>query len=110
MTLLNDAQKADLKSKLKKLQDDYAKSIPEKLAEISTSWEQYVNRRDDASIHHLINCTHKLAGTAKTYGFAEIGTLASNAEDELIALHEQTPSDREISASSQAIEKLVKYR
>ncbi|WP_033068227.1 Hpt domain-containing protein [Thalassospira australica] len=110
MNLLNDAQKADLKSKLKKLQDDYASSIPEKLTEISDHWEQYQSQKDEASIDQLINCVHKLAGTAKTYGFAELGMLAGNAEDELICFQEQPLSDRKNLAPSESIEKLLNYR
>ncbi|WP_430474379.1 Hpt domain-containing protein [Thalassospira lucentensis] len=110
MSLLNDAQKADLKSKLKKLQDDYANSIPEKLTEISDNWEQCESPQDEASIDRLIQSIHKLAGTAKTYGFSELGILANNAENELIDFQEQTLSERNLSAPSEAIEKLLKYR
>ncbi len=110
MNLLNDAQKADLKSKLKKLQDEYASSIPEKLSEISGHWENYQSDKDSQSIDQLINCVHKLAGTAKTYGFPDIGALASDAEDKLMSLQDQPNSETQMAASAHAIEKLMNHK
>lgn len=110
MSLLSNDQKANLQSKLQKLRDDYGNTIPKRLAEISDNWATHLNQQDEASLDQLLNSVHKLAGTAKTYGFPEVSILAGNAEDELITFQEQPPSERQTPAPAQAIEKLVSYQ
>ncbi|WP_417828055.1 Hpt domain-containing protein [Thalassospira sp.] len=88
MSVLDEQQRADLQSKLAALRESYAQSIPAKRADIAQKWTHFYETNDQQKLSELIDVVHKLAGTAKTYGFAEIGVLASDLEDALLLLQE----------------------
>ena len=63
------------------LLDKYIASLPQKRARIETSWQRI--QASDWSTDSLAGLkaeVHRLAGSAGSYGFDELGSLASNLE------------------------------
>ncbi|MCC9620428.1 Hpt domain-containing protein [Thalassospira sp. MA62] len=106
MTLLNSDQKASLQEKLKALQKTYADALPGKMDEIDASWNSFTTSRDENTLEDAIRLTHKLAGTAKTYGFGDLGEYAKAAELNLISLKETPDDTQAFSEADQTIQKL----
>lgn len=79
---------------LKSLRKEYVESIPEKIREI----QELINKQDMDSLH---NAFHKLKGSGKTYGFAEISELGALTE-EAIKKH----SKEAIAVVNQSLSKL----
>jgi len=98
-----------LQSKMEKLRDDYQHKLPHDIRHIRALWKNllYVKWDNKAFLlfHRLV---HNLAGSAGTYGFTEIGALASRLVTQLQALEEThaPPGDRERSRISGGLERL----
>ncbi len=75
---------ATLEEALKELRNTFLEGLPERLEEMTTSWAKV--RVSPTLVDELKRCSrhfHSLAGTAGTFGFAELGDLARNIEDAL---------------------------
>ncbi len=78
--------------KLVLLAKKYGKRLPEKWIEINSSWISWQENPDSPYSHvqELILLTHKLAGSAATYGYKEVSVASKEIEKYLEAL----PSNR----------------
>jgi len=58
----------------------YARSLASKHAALLEAWRAFETTKDEASAKKLHGLVHRLAGSAPTYGYASLGTLARNAD------------------------------
>lgn len=58
----------------------YARSLASKHAALLEAWRAFAAARDDASARKLHGLVHRLAGSAPSYGYASLGTLARKAD------------------------------
>jgi len=81
--------KPDLEAALALLKTAFGKKIPAKIDDISQNWAQLkAEPADNEQYRLLLRQAHTLAGTASTYGFNDIGSLAKGAELLLDAMGE----------------------
>ena len=67
--------------KISKLKDDYIASLPDKLENLNKFWQEIVNESSDSShLESLRVSSHKLAGSAGSYGLKEISNTARTFE------------------------------
>jgi diguanylate cyclase (GGDEF)-like protein len=77
---MNDKDHA-LKQSLQALNIAYAEKLPARLQEVADALQQCVEKPDDAAhFDTLLQKLHGLSGTAGTFGFAELGTRATELE------------------------------
>ena len=75
------ADGVDIQARLEALRAAYAEHLPDKLAEIETHWQSMRDGEwDDGDARTLHRLVHTLAGSAPTFGFAEVGSRARDAE------------------------------
>jgi len=58
----------------------YARSLASKHAALLDAWRAFAAAKDEASARELHGLIHRLAGSAPTYGYASLGTLARTAD------------------------------
>ncbi|HEX5121629.1 MAG TPA: hypothetical protein VFV97_00180 [Rhodanobacteraceae bacterium] len=58
----------------------YARSLASKHATLLDAWRAFAAAKDDATARKLHGLVHRLAGSAPTYGYATLGTLARKAD------------------------------
>ncbi len=58
----------------------YARSLASKHATLIDAWRAFAAAKDDASARKLHGLVHRLAGSAPTYGYSALGTLARKAD------------------------------
>ncbi|HFE31708.1 MAG TPA: hypothetical protein ENJ17_00205 [Gammaproteobacteria bacterium] len=72
---------SDIQARLQALRTAYAEQLPDKLAEVARQWAgmqaQPWSPEQAAVLHRQL---HTLAGSAPTFGFADIGRRARQAE------------------------------
>lgn len=107
MTFLSDDQKASIRSKLQELQKHYASALPAKIEEIGNLWESQKVNCSENTISEAIRLTHNLAGTAKTYGFSDLGELAKEIEHQLLYL-KNNPNDNEAANQMDCLMKKIR--
>lgn len=73
----------DNELELKKLNEDYAASLPAKLAEIKFCWEQLTKSSEQPDYADLLLKVHSLVGAGATFGFASLSVVAAELESEL---------------------------
>lgn len=68
-------------SQLQELHARYQGSLPNKRASVELAWRALCeNSSDPARLESLMRLVHRLAGSAPSYGYLEIGELAGNAD------------------------------
>lgn len=72
-----------IQRQLKKLSDDYAAQLPEKLLTIKECWSALSTHFNKEAINELIFLTHKLAGSGTSFGFQNVSDKARVIEIEL---------------------------
>jgi HPt (histidine-containing phosphotransfer) domain-containing protein len=71
----------EFKRHLEALRADYRKSLPGKLAELSQLWQALLSGAlPGTGLHDLRRELHTLAGSATTFGVANVSALAGSAE------------------------------
>ena len=81
--------KSLLSERIKVLQAAYIRELPGKISEIEMSWRQLaVTYNLDKSLGSLIRTFHSIAGTASSFGYAELGQCAYNGEKMLKAIRD----------------------
>ena len=103
-------RKPTLREKLLKLQREYGDNVPQRLEYIQDKWQLYLNDGSEDALKQVIGEIHKMAGTATTYGFAELGQRASLAEDVLIDLQDGVLQEESVVMASRAVENLVTFQ
>ncbi|WCL48522.1 Hpt domain-containing protein [Leptospira sp. GIMC2001] len=72
-------------AKFQKMKEDYAKALPDKMAEIRKLYDQILEYRNIDShnadlLQEIYTHIHNLAGSGSSFGFPEIGDWARNFE------------------------------
>jgi len=78
----------DLSEGFKKLQQEYVKTIPEKIVAIEESVAALCINPSQETLASLKHLVHKLAGSAGSFGFAEASTLCKSWDQKLTHLLE----------------------
>jgi HPt (histidine-containing phosphotransfer) domain-containing protein len=74
-------------TRLADLSERYRASLPIKRANIEQAWHALAGDRiDPLRLENLLRILHRIAGSAPSYGYPEIGRLASELEVRLEAL------------------------
>ncbi len=79
--MLMNTPKPDIQAKLQALREAYARQLPSKLQSLVQAWKMLTENNwnwDNAA--ELYRELHTLAGSAPTFGFAELGQQANAAE------------------------------
>jgi CheY-like chemotaxis protein len=64
------------------LLESYTRALPEKIAEIASSWRAVEDAQGNAELAQKVHSlVHRLAGTAGTYGYSTLGNAASQLEE-----------------------------
>ncbi|HBV20962.1 MAG TPA: diguanylate cyclase [Nitrosomonas sp.] len=74
---------ADFQEKMHLLADAFIKELPEKIADIETSWQQLQNDWDVEALQIVHRKVHGLVGSSKTFGFEELSQIADTLEQAL---------------------------
>ena len=83
--------------KISKLKDDYVASLPDKLENLNKSWQENFNESCDSShLESLRVSSHKLAGSAGSYGLKEISNTARIFEKKCADFIKSKKQDAEI--------------
>ena len=94
---------------LKEQRADYTRSLPLRLAQIAALWQQVLKGEDTAqALPTLERHAHSIAGSAATFGWADLGVAAQALE---LAVHPhaeagQAPSPDAQAEVGQAVEEL----
>jgi HPt (histidine-containing phosphotransfer) domain-containing protein len=94
----------DLEKGLASLRANYARSFPSKLAALAEAWRAFDGGADEASARALHVLVHRLAGSAGSYGFAELGTRARAVDLVLAAWKDAAPDGR--AAASEVVRRV----
>jgi HPt (histidine-containing phosphotransfer) domain-containing protein len=83
----------DIETRLQQLRADYARRLPERLAQISVQWEALCQPASSGSVQYdgLIREFHTLAGSGASFGFPEVSRLARELEQSLKAIAPGAP-------------------
>jgi HPt (histidine-containing phosphotransfer) domain-containing protein len=83
-------------TRLQALQSRYQTSLPNKRASVELAWRALcADSTDPARLESLARLVHRLAGSAGSYGYREIGEIAGSADallEKLGRLDEPEPS------------------
>lgn len=80
----------DLEKKLALLREEYARNLPGKIEEIEKIWLDLNLQWEEKVFSELYRKIHSLHGSAKIYGYSDIGKKASDTEIFLNILHSKT--------------------
>lgn len=82
--MTTDATKADARDKLAALRNGFAARLRERVQELHDAVETAC-AQDDLGLPRTEELAHKLAGTAGSYGFLEVGEISAELEALCIA-------------------------
>ncbi len=91
--LLIMANAQEIQQKLQDLIDEFASSLPDKLAEIDNLWKLVVSTQKIITLNDLIFTSHKLAGAGSSFGFNGITEHARALENALKIILENSDED-----------------
>jgi len=78
---------ADFQKALQQFRDDYARQVPERLAEAGAFLQQCLAApQDEEALRGLYRVVHKIAGSAGTFGLKPLSEAARALEERLDAL------------------------
>jgi HPt (histidine-containing phosphotransfer) domain-containing protein len=96
MTANNPALQAFLEEQ----RADYTRSLPRRLEQVASLWQQVLTGEDAAqALPALERHAHSLAGSAATFGWAELGLAAQALE---LAVHPHVGTDQALAPEAQA--------
>jgi hypothetical protein len=109
---------ADSSERFEFLRARYARSFASKHAAIAYAWRAFAGDADQTNARALQTLVHRLAGSAPTYGYAELGARAGAVDRELAGWDETDPSVRDspdelarrLSAPMQALVESLAHR
>ena len=79
---------SDIQSRLARLCQDYARQLPDKIAEIEQAWTDIQDTRDSKTREHLLRLSHTLAGSGASYGYRQITEHCRQIEQLLVETSE----------------------
>ncbi|NML46414.1 hypothetical protein HHL11_21895 [Ramlibacter sp. G-1-2-2] len=78
---------ADFQKALQQFRDDYARQVPERLAEARAFLRQCLAApQDEEPLRGLHGIVHKIAGSAGTFGLKDLSVAARTLEERLDAM------------------------
>ena len=73
--------KEQLLQRLQALRDDYVSDYPQRVLELSLSWRELNENKNDSEIIEIFHRqAHSLKGSGATFGFTEVSTLATQLD------------------------------
>ncbi len=87
---------SSMQEKLQAAHHSYKLRLPEKFKQIQITWESFKTKPSDDLYKKLIMETHKLAGSAATYGFEIVAQCARRIESLLNQYSPETPDEKTI--------------
>ncbi|OSQ35410.1 Hpt domain-containing protein [Thalassospira mesophila] len=103
-------RKPTLREKLLKLQQGYADKVPGRLEDIQGMWQCYLEDGSEDILDQVTSQIHKMAGTAATYGFADLGLRASQAEETLLDFKESNAPERNVDTANNVVKNLTTFK
>lgn len=79
-----NSKSTGIQAKLKRLHQEYARRLPDKIREIEQAWQILLTDGNSETRQHLARLCHTLAGSAASYGFQQVTDLSRQIE-QLIA-------------------------
>lgn len=70
----------DIDDKLAKLAEEFKKKLPSRIDELKQVWQNVLEEPSESSLDFFHLKAHSLQGTAKTYGYQELGKKAGDLE------------------------------
>jgi len=74
------SEEPSLEEKLAALQVKFKGQLQERFDAIAVPWQDYLQGHEPEALKAMHMAAHKMAGSAATFGFAEISKLAKEAE------------------------------
>ncbi len=91
-----------LQEKLRLLAESYAAKLPDKIDQIDQMWRQLQAEWNEEGLQTLHRTVHSLAGSGRTFGFAEISVMAHDLEGVLKGIMKlKTPASEQQCAQVQ---------
>jgi len=94
----NEEKDAGIRAHFRRLQENYAAKLPDKVSEMESLWENVLQNHDRTKqLTKLRRNVHSLTGSGTTFGLDEISEIARDLEltlDMIIAEGEETIQDR----------------
>ncbi len=106
---MNDEKNNSFKQRLQALHEKYHRQLPEKLAEIHTSWDAWKAEPENPErMEDFYRLIHTLKGTAATFGFNSQSECCFEVQQVLLRIKEKkiTLSEEDIQNIQQHIDKL----
>ena len=75
-----DNKEASLTQQLQELKDFYKQELPGKLAEISHLWQILTVNWSTEALSNLLDCLHRISGSAGSFGYHDLGTKAAKVQ------------------------------
>ena len=98
----------DADSQLDALHSRYQTSLPNKRASIELAWRALcANSSDPARLQALMRLVHRLAGSAPSYGYHEIGEIAGSADGVIAQFRQVDGSEYRADAYREILELLT---
>ncbi|MCF2949667.1 diguanylate cyclase [Paraglaciecola aquimarina] len=99
----------NFEAKLKELRELFTSTLPDKMAEVLSLWENTLEDWTEANCKKCIFELHSLKGSSGTLGFKEISAAFSDCESKLKAIHDfsQSPESELVFQLKQAFDRLV---
>jgi len=95
-----NSHSSDIQARLERLQQDYARQLPDKIQQIERLWRDLSASAAPEALQQLIRLCHNLAGSGTSYGFAQVTDQCRQLERLLRSVAEQ---DRPLETLSQQI-------
>jgi len=93
MTDMTDST-AELQEKLRSLAISYAAKLPDKISQIEQTWGRLQTEWNEETLQTLQCMVHSLAGSGKTFGFADLSVMARMLEESLKGMvRSKTPTN-----------------
>lgn len=100
----------NIQNKLAILRETFYKNLHTKLADLKTSWNNYKKTKNAETKDQFYRIVHNLCGSAKTYGFDDIGQIATDLEKEALNImnHDANNNEEKIELLLSSLTKLIK--
>ena len=98
----------DAESQLQALHARYQSSLPSKRSDLELAWRSLgADSSNPAHLESLTRLVHRLAGSAPSYGFQEIGEIAGKADDLLGRSRQLNENESCVAARSELLAQLT---
>jgi diguanylate cyclase (GGDEF)-like protein len=102
------SSKPTFEENLKRLKEQYASQLPEKINNIQDDWLQIKNTWEQETITRLHRNVHSLIGTSGTFGFSALSTQARELETALKPFTQASPQSTDLPDIYRLIEQKLK--